>query len=157
MKRIIGLLVACFLMLPLTGTALAESATVALRPGGASCTAPGGATSTADPVGFVMMNSAGKPGTPGKLIFNVQLMQGAPDTTYEVRVHRVGDSPNCANAGGGQPVRGTFTTDSNGHGHANVQVSGFDVAGANRYFVTLNDQATAVPPAEFASDSAELD
>jgi hypothetical protein len=164
MRRTVILAIVVVLAMTLGGIAIAGagagSQEVALRPGGATCVAPGGSTGGGDAVGFVVMNSAGKPGTANKLIFNIQLQNGAPDTTYEVRVHRTGDTPNCGNAppDGPQPVRGTFTTNGNGHGHANVQVNGFDLAGGPyNYFVTLNDASGPVPPAEYSSEAAALD
>jgi hypothetical protein len=109
------------------------------------------------PNSFVMLNTAGKPGTANPVIANIQLKDGAPNTTYDVFV-------NGPAAGGGCPATpngGTLTTDANGHGHTNVKVSGIDAPGSPHDFqVQLNARVGGLPgpfPAEFTSDLAFLD
>ena len=62
------------------------------------------------PNGFVMLNAPGKPGAANKLIGEVSLKRGAPNTTYEVTV-AVGN--NCM-------PEGTLTTNGVGNGNAHI-------------------------------------
>src|SRR3954471_8235989 len=50
---------------------------------GADCNSSTGGTA-----GFVILNSAGQPGNPNKVIAEVSLKDGTPDTTYTVTLQK---------------------------------------------------------------------
>lgn len=89
-------------------------------------------------VGFVVLQL-----TVSSFRAEVQLQAGAPNTTYGVFMQQVpGSCPHNA------PNGGTFTTGSNGRGHASATVP--RVPGATTLFVQL--VSAGAGPAQFTSD-----
>jgi hypothetical protein len=138
--------------------ASAESETVPLHNTsltGGSCGLGPNPGSVPTPNSFVMLNTAGQPGTANKVIANIQLKDGAANTTYDIFVY------GPANCGSPVPNGGTLTTDGNGHGHSNVHLNDIDAAGGpHEFFVQLNARVGGAPgpfPAEFTSEIATLD
>lgn len=77
--------------------------------------------------GFVMLNAPGQPGNASKLIGEVSLKNGAPNTTYMVAVS-VGAN-NCM-------PEGTLTTNGVGNGNAHIADS---TLGTGSFYVVLTD------------------
>ena len=77
--------------------------------------------------GFVMLNAPGQPGNASKLIGEVSLKRGAPNTTYTVQVS-VGNQ-NCM-------PEGTLTT--NGVGNGNAHIADPKLGGGS-FYVVLTD------------------
>ena len=77
--------------------------------------------------GFVMLNAPGKPGAANKLVGEVSLKRGAPNTTYMVAVS-VGAN-NCM-------PEGTLTTNGVGNGNAHIDDP---TLGTGTFYVVLTD------------------
>lgn len=77
--------------------------------------------------GFVMLNAPGQPGNASKLIGEVSLKRGTPNTTYVVNVS-VGNQ-NCM-------PEGTLTTNAVGNGNAHIADP---TLGTGSYYVVLTD------------------
>jgi hypothetical protein len=75
-------------------------------------TCPTGATATVGPYGFVVLNTAGPGNT--KLITEVSVKNGIPNTTYEIYVNQ--DPGGCPTA-----PSGTLTTNAQGNGNGHVE------------------------------------
>jgi hypothetical protein len=88
-----------------------------------------GANPVGETFGFAIMNTTQS----GKLIANVQGRGLSPNATYDIYVNQdPGDCPTIPT--------GTFTTNAQGSGGANVQE--VRVAGATNFWVSVVDQAT---------------
>jgi hypothetical protein len=77
--------------------------------------------------GFVMLNAPGQPGNASKLIGEVSLKRGTPNTTYMVEVS-VGNQ-NCM-------PEGTLTTNGVGNGNAHIADP---TLGSGSFYVVLTD------------------
>ena len=82
------------------------------------------------PFGFAVITKTGS----GKLVVEVALKGGPPDTTYNIRVIQL--VPGDADCTG---IDGTLTTNASGKGNANVQEH--VLRGASSVWVDLNNQA----------------
>ena len=76
--------------------------------------------------GFVILNAPGQPGHASKLIGEVSLKNGAPNTTYEVDVSMVG-SQNCM-------MEAMLVTNGQGNGNAHIADSSL---GTGSFYVVL--------------------
>ena len=134
MKRVV--VCAAALALGVTGAGFAQAGTPdgqgaqkrALVPSsgnGAGDCEPGG-TSDGKGAGFVILNAAGKPDAPQKIVSTVSLKEGTPGTTYNVALAMDGT---CA-------VLDTLTTNAEGNGNAHFELP-FDVA--DEYWVVLSE------------------
>lgn len=79
--------------------------------------------------GFVMLNAPGQPGNANKLIGEVSLKNGTPNTTYMVAVS-VGAN-NCM-------PEGMLTTNGQGNGNAHIADS---TLGTGSFYVVLTDES----------------
>jgi len=103
----------------------------------------GSSTSECEPgdgtggAGFVIFNAPGKPNDANKLIGEVSLKDGAPNTTYMVKVAT--DSQNCM-------PEGSLTT--NGQGNGNAHIADPTLGNGTFYLVltTGTDEAFASGP-----------
>lgn len=89
--------------------------------------------SGAETNGFVLLNAPGQPGNASKLIGEVSLKRGAPDTTYLVEVS-VG-SNNCM-------PEGSLTT--NGVGNGNAHIADTTLGGGTFYVVLTTGTGSEV-------------
>jgi hypothetical protein len=108
-----------------------------LSPQGGSLTSNCQSGSGSGGNGFVMLNAPGQPGNASKLIGEVSLKNGAPNTTYSVNVS-VGDN-NCM-------PEGTLTTNGVGNGNAHIADP---TLGTGTFYVVLtvgNSEAFASGP-----------
>jgi len=79
--------------------------------------------------GFVMLNAPGQPGNASKLIGEVSLKRGAPNTTYMVEVASNDGNNNCM-------PEGTLVTNGVGNGNAHIADP---TLGGGSFYVVLTD------------------
>jgi hypothetical protein len=89
--------------------------------------------------GFVMLNAPGKPGDANKLLGEVSLKNGPPDTTYNIFVAVADGSDKCL-------PDGSLTT--NGQGNGNGHIADMNQLKNGTYYVVLQD---AMMQEQFAS------
>ena len=82
--------------------------------------------------GFVILNAPGQPGNASKLIGEVSLKRGAPNTTYMVQVASNDGNNNCM-------PEGTLTTNGVGNGNAHIADP---TLGNGSFYVVLTDSST---------------
>ena len=77
-------------------------------------TCAGGSNPVGNVLGFVVLNTNGKPGTNNDLIVQVSIKGGAPNTSYDIYVNQ--DPGDCPTA----PAIGVLTTNGQGNGNAHL-------------------------------------
>ena len=99
-------------------------------------------------VGFAILNTAGKPGgADNKVVGEVSLKDGTPNTTYMVFLQKASDD--CGNGGG----IATLTTNNQGNGNAHIESLVAPLAGPGVYWVHLK----GADMVDFASTPVTLD
>ena len=112
---------------------------------------PGTATdsNSAQPSGFVILNSTGQPMSTGGIQGEVSLKNGVPNATYAVNLQS-GSNNNCM-------PQGMLST--NGEGNGNFHISTMEMGSTNHYWVVLKEMMPSMSGAksEYASASVPLD
>jgi len=95
---------------------------------GGGCPASQGGTS----LGFVILNTAGQPGADNKVVGEVSLKDGTPNTTYMVFLQK-NNNDMC---GSGMGIA-SLTTNSQGNGNAHIDSEAAPLTGPGTYYVHL--------------------